>query len=695
MTNNLFGKLGAVVLGGVDHVDQSLLGLLPLTGLKTAVRVDPELLRLEELKHLLDAVTDLLLAGDTGRVDVVDTRSDVSGVGRVNEDAEELSVRLAVLNGQDIGIEGGDGVEEVLELRVAEVRVDLSGILNASGGQLEGVDSPLEVGITLLARAERETLTESRLIDLDDVDAGLLEINDLVTESQSKLLSLDGLVNIITRERPSQAGDGSSQHTLHGLAGDGDSVLGLLDGHGSRSGDVTDNDGRSDATRTVALDPSVGGENITVQALTEVLNHVVTLRLTVDENIEAKLLLDLDVLLDLLLNELVVLLLGNLLLGELVSLDTNLRSLGERTNGGGREERQVKLLLLSSNTSGELGLTLVVLGSDLGLAVLDLRVVGAGRGRASLQRLGVGLELLTDGGRALGDSLGNDGNLDNLLRGKREPISDLSVKLLLAGESVRGVEERAGGGDNHAVLAELLNSGLGGLNGALEVGLPDVAAVNDTSREDGLGAKGSSNGLELLRVSDKVDVDSIDILGEEIKVVDDVTEVGGEDELGDLVTQAGELLISRLEGSLGLGGEIIDESRLVNLNSLGTSLLELGEELLVNGQKLLEQVNGVDGLATVGLAEVEERNGTNEDGAGGDTSLLGLGEFPDSLGAVDQLEGLVVLESGLHVVVVGVKPLDHFQTGNINTALLVATAHGEVLVNSVKAILGVTLGNGL
>jgi hypothetical protein len=689
------GILGAEELGGRDHVDQSLLGLLPLAGLETTVRVDPELLRLEELEHFLNAVTDLLLAGNTGRVDVVDTRSDVSGVSRVNEDAEELGVRLAVLNGQDVSIESGNGVEEVLELGVTEVRVDLGSILNTGGGQLEGIDGPLKVGVTLLARAERKTLTKSGLIDLNDVDASLLEVNDFVAEGKSELLSLNRLVNVVTRERPSQASDGTSKHTLHGLARDRDGVLGLLDGHGGGAGDVTDNDGRSDAARAVALDPGMGGEGIALQALTKVLDHVVALRLTVDKDVEAKLLLDLDVLLDLGLNELVILLLSDLTLGELVSLNTNLRGLGEGTNGGGGDERQVKLLLLSGNTSGELGLALVVLGSNVGLAFLDLGVVGAGRGGTSLHGLGVGLELLADRGRALSDSLGNDGNLNSLLRGEGEPVGNLGIQLLLAGQGVGSVKERAGGGNNHALLAELLNSALNGLDGTLEVGLPDVAAVNDTSREDSLGAESTGNSLELLRVADKVDVDGMDVLGKEVQVMDDITEVGGEDELGDLVTQAGKLLVGGLESGLGLGGEIKDEGRLIDLDGLGTSLLELDKELLVDRQKLVKKINGVDGLVTVGLAEVEERNGTDKDGTGVNTSLLGLDELSDSLGAVDQLEGLVVLKSRLHVVVVGVEPLDHFQAGDINATLLVSTAHGEVLVDGVKAILGVTLGNGL
>lgn len=257
------------------------------------------------------------------------------------------------------------------------------------------------------------------------------------------------------------------------------------------------------------------------------------------------------------------------------------------------------------------------------------------------------------------------------------------------------MEERGGGGDNDTVLAELLDSALDGLDGALQVGLPDVSSVDDTSGQDGLGAESTENGVELLGVADKVNVDGIDVLGEEVKVVDDVTEVGGEDQLGDLVAEAGELLIGGLESSLGLGREIEDEDGLVDLDSLSASLLELDEELLVDRQKAVEQVDGVDGLATVGLSEVQEAHRADQDGAGSDASLLGLVELNNGLGGGGQLEGLAILESRLDVVVVGVEPLDHLQTGDIDASLLVATAHGEVLVNSVKAILGVALRNSL
>ena len=118
----------------MNHVAQGILRLLPRSGLETAVWVDPELVWLEVLQHLVDADLDLLLAWNAWAVDVVHTWADVSWVGLVDEDLEQLGIRLAVLDGQHVGIERSDGVEEVLELGVAEVRVDLGAVCDASGG---------------------------------------------------------------------------------------------------------------------------------------------------------------------------------------------------------------------------------------------------------------------------------------------------------------------------------------------------------------------------------------------------------------------------------------------------------------------------------------------------------------------------------------------------------------------------------
>ena len=371
-----------------------------------------------------------------------------------------------------------------------------------------------------------------------------------------------------------------------------------------------------------------------------------------DVDVKAELILNLDDLVNLLLDELLVLGSGDLALGELVALDADLLGLGEGADGGSGEVGQLEVLLLLSVSLRELGLALMHLGRDLGLAVLDSLVVCPLRRSACLYRLGVGLEGLADSSRAVGDGLGNNDDLGGLLHGKGEPVLDLGGELLLAVERVGGVEERAGGGDDDALLSELLDGSLNRLDGALEVGLPDVAAVDYTGGENLLGAELGNDRLKLLGVPHEVDVNGVEVLEarEYIQVVDDVTEVGGEDKLGQLV--AGELLVRGLEGVLDLLGEIVDEHRLVDLHRLGTGRLELLEELDVYGKQLLEERDGVDGLVAVGLAESEERDGADEDGAGDDAGVLGLSELDDGLGVGRKLEGLAVLEGGLDVVVV-------------------------------------------
>lgn len=168
--------------GSVDHVHDGRLNLRPGAGLQAAVGVNPQLLRAEVLQHLRDALLELLLGRDTRAVDVVDTRlylsasgrswdlkvtySDVAGVGLVNEDLEKLGVGLGVLDGENVSIQSGNGVEEVLEFGVAEVGVDLGGVVHTGGRELEAVDSPLQIGIALLAGAKGQTLTKSGFVDL-------------------------------------------------------------------------------------------------------------------------------------------------------------------------------------------------------------------------------------------------------------------------------------------------------------------------------------------------------------------------------------------------------------------------------------------------------------------------------------------------------------------------------------------------
>jgi hypothetical protein len=402
-----------------------------------------------------------------------------------------------------------------------------------------------------------------------DIDTVLLEVNDFVAESQSKLLSLDRLVNVVTGERPPEASNGTSKHALHGLLGDRGSVLALLDGHRSGTRDVTDDDRRTDATRAVRLDPSVGSENVTLESFSKVLHHVVTLGLTVNVDIKTKLILDLNAKVDLLADELVVLFFGDFTLGELVSLNTDFLSLGEGTDGGGGEEREGEVSLLLSVTGVKDRLAVELVRGNLALAILDLGVVGTLGLGTRLQGGSIGIQLALDGSRALSSSLGEDSDFAGLFDGEREPLVDFLGELLLAGKGVRDVKERAGGGDDDTLLSKGGDGSVNDLEGLLEVVLPDVTSVNNTQRQNLLGTKALGDSVQLLGVADKVHVNAVQA-GESwdnVDVVDDVSEVGSNNNLGGGASESTNGFVGRLEGSFDLRLQVKDKDWLIDLNT--------------------------------------------------------------------------------------------------------------------------------
>ncbi len=121
------GELGADELGGRNHVGKGRLDLVVLAGLETAVRVHPENVSVEHREHLVDAVRNLLCGRDPWGVDVIDTRANASTIlHTLTEDREQLLIGPGVLDGDHISVHVDDGVDDVVEVRVAHVGVDLS-----------------------------------------------------------------------------------------------------------------------------------------------------------------------------------------------------------------------------------------------------------------------------------------------------------------------------------------------------------------------------------------------------------------------------------------------------------------------------------------------------------------------------------------------------------------------------------------
>jgi hypothetical protein len=128
---------------------------------------------------------------------------------------------------------------------------------------------------------------------------------------------------------------------------------------------------------------------------------------------------------------------------------------------------------------------------------------------------------------------------------------------------------------------------------------------------------------------------------------------------------------------------------------VSTGSLEGLEKLDVDGNKLAQQRDGLNRVTTLSLSEVQEGNGTEEDGAGNDTSFLSLEELADGLSILCEGESLRVAERGLCVVVVAVEPFHHLHGGDIDTGTLATTGHGEVLVEDVEVLGSIALRGSL
>src|SRR5690606_176366 len=99
--------------------------------------------------------------------------------------------------------------------------------------------------------------------------------------------------------------------------------------HRLRPADITVDQRRPHIATTVALHPTVAGKRETIQLLAEVLHHIVAFRLTMHQHIDTELFLKCDDLTNLILEEGFVLLLCDLALVELATLDAKFRFLRE------------------------------------------------------------------------------------------------------------------------------------------------------------------------------------------------------------------------------------------------------------------------------------------------------------------------------------------------------------------------------
>ena len=189
-------------------------------------------------------------------MDVVDAGADLVGVLVPPEGVEQFHPRARRFDRDHVGIHGADGVDDVVELRVAHMGVDLRLVAHARRTEAEGVDGPVQIGLPF-GCAQWQALPQRRLVDLDHAGAGGFEIGHLVADRERDLAAGLAARHIVANERPVQDGDGTGQHRLHRLLRQRLGVLPPLDRHRLRARDVAEQDRRADVAGSVGLHPAV------------------------------------------------------------------------------------------------------------------------------------------------------------------------------------------------------------------------------------------------------------------------------------------------------------------------------------------------------------------------------------------------------------------------------------------------------
>src|SRR6478736_4887279 len=133
----------------MDHVYEGRPYLFPLTGLEAAVRIDPYLIGRKTLLRLVEKRHHLVDRWTTRRMNVVNARANFVRIAIGGEGIEQLYLGAGGLNRDYVGVERTDGVDDVVELRVAHVSVNLRLIGNPRRGKTETLHGPVEIGFPL------------------------------------------------------------------------------------------------------------------------------------------------------------------------------------------------------------------------------------------------------------------------------------------------------------------------------------------------------------------------------------------------------------------------------------------------------------------------------------------------------------------------------------------------------------------
>lgn len=172
--------------GGRHHLRQGRANVVPIPGFETAIWIDPNLRRRKHSYRLLEEHFHFTPSWNAGRVNIVDAGPNRARIPEDTEDIEKLHVAARCLDRNYVDVEIGDRRKNVVELRIAHMSMDLRLGCRPGGREAKGHDRPCQV-IRSGRFPQRQALSQSGLVNLDDADSCCFEIGDLVSYRQSEL----------------------------------------------------------------------------------------------------------------------------------------------------------------------------------------------------------------------------------------------------------------------------------------------------------------------------------------------------------------------------------------------------------------------------------------------------------------------------------------------------------------------------
>ena len=365
-------------------------------------------------------------------------------------------------------------------------------------------------------------------------------------------------------------------------------------------------------------------------------------------------------------------------IGELAGLVagtclTHLQRLRERTDRGGREARQLQRGGLGQVALRVAAVALCIGRGQRGKTRGDGRVVHARRTTARFDaRTRMGQRCFGPCRRI--DRIGQHAQLAKLLLGERQPAAQFVIELLFVVQIDRAMQQRTRWRQPQRIAADMTVRIARQHQGVVQMGAPDVAAVDQTGRQHATGRQRLDHRIELFWRTDQIHMQAIDRQrGGKGEVVFQCTEVRRHQHLG--ARGLGQHRVGMLEGSTCGLVQVLHQQRLIQLHPRRAGGLEFAQQLHVHRQQRIQQVQRVAAIG--GLGQPQESHRADQHRTGLDPQRLGLAVLGQRLVAAHR-EGLAGMQFGHQVVVVGVEPLGHFQRMQVDAIALQATRHREV-----------------